>query len=541
MIAAARSAIARLDELCSGLPGAEPAFLGWEDATASPRNPLASDRVPASTRARPVQRGPALARPRSSSPPARTELAYLELNEVAELVARRAVSPVELCDVVLDRVARFDGELGAFITVTAELATERAAAAEKEIAAGHYRGPLHGVPISLKDLIATAGVRTTNGSKLDADVVPTADATVWRRLAEQGAVLIGKTNMMEFAYAAELVNERWGVTRNPWDLQRTAHGSSSGSAVAVATGMSYASLASETGASIQRPASFCGVVGMKPSYGRTSRAGVAPTAWSMDHVGVITRSVLDAAITLDVVSGYDPLDPTTRSGSRADQWSGGVRESGLRGLRVGIPRRHIDGQVDEEVETAFWLAADECRAAGATVHFVDPPELEYAATTSVTLRTAEAYSHHGPALRRRPDGYSDGLRRQLELGAALSAEDYLRAQRARRAIDAAMATMFSEVDVMISPATPTAATLIADGMAAVRDRPWEVGPHQHNLARVFSLLGLPVLSLPCGYTQGGLPISLQIGGRRFDEATVFAAALDYEQRTQWLRHPHRYA
>ena len=533
----ARAAISRLDELCRLPAGAEPSFLGWEETQPLER------RVPD-----PVSEGVALAAPVPVAAPAErgkradhAELAFLDLHEVAALVRARSVSPVELCELALDRVGRFDAELGAFITVTAELATARAAAAEREIAAGDYRGPLHGVPISLKDLFSTAGIRTTRGSRLYEDFVPKSNATAWERLADQGAVLVGKNNMMEFAMAAEVGNERWGVTRNPWDLARTAHGSSSGSAVAVATGMAYASVASETGASIQRPASFCGVVGMKPSYGRISRSGVAPTSWSMDHVGVLTRSVLDAAIVLEAMVGHDPLDATTRPGQRVD-WSSRLgSERRLREIRLGVPRRHIEGHVDDEVEAAFWAAVEEFRSAGATVVDVDPPALEYAATTAVTLRTAEACAHHAATLRRTPEGYSDALRRQLEQGMSLTAVDYLQAQRARRVIGAEMSAVFGEIDLLLSPTTPTAATLIEDGMQAVRDRPWEVGPHQYNVARVFSLLGFPVLSLPCGYTRSGLPISLQIGGRRWEETTLLAAAREYEHRTHWLRPPPTYA
>lgn len=526
-----RAALTRLDELCRRPEGAEPAFLACP--------PRQSDRHEGGGDDGGEDGGDGTLR-RTRDGPSDGGLAYLSLHDVAGLVRAREVTCAEVVDTVLERIDRFDRDLRAFITVTSDGARERAAHADRELAAGDDRGPLHGLPVSLKDVIATAGVRTTCGSHRDEHVVPISDATAWSRLRECGSVLVGKNNMMEFAYAAELGNERWGVTRNPWDRARTAHGSSSGSAVAVATGMAYAALATETGASIQRPASFCGVVGFKASYGRVSRAGVAPTSWSMDHVGVMTRSVADAATALSVVVGPDPADPTTAGGTGVD-WSRGLGSaSRLRDLRIGVPARHIDGHVDDDVADAFWAAVAECRSAGAAVVTVDPPELEYAATTSVALRTAEAYSHHARALRERPDGYSEALRRQLEKGQALTAEDYLRAQRARRAIAGAMSTTFAEIDLMLSPTTPTAATLIDDGMAAVRDRPWEVGPHQYNAARVFSLVGLPVVSLPCGYTRSGMPISLQVGGRRWDEGTVLSAAHDYERRTRWLRHPPDY-
>lgn len=525
MDASLRTAMARLAEIGSEPPGPEPAFLGWpgperEDVAAT------------------------VADPWSELPAARggdVDLAYLSLHEAADLLRKGDVSPVELCRVALDRIAAHDPELGAFITVTADRALEGAAAAEREIARGDHRGPLHGIPISLKDVVATAGVLTTSGSQLHAARVPAVDASAWAALSAAGAVLVGKNNLMEFAYSSSVTNERWGTTRNPWDLERTSNGSSSGSAVAVAVGMSWASVCSETGASIQRPASFCGVVGLKPTYGRVSRAGVSPTSWSMDHVGVITRSVLDAAMMLEVLAGADPADPTTAA-QPTDRWSAAIDPcDALAGARIGVPRRHIDGHVDEEVGVAFWAAIADCRAAGARIVEIDPRELEYAGTTSVTIRSAEASAHHARTLRLDPTGYSEALRRQLERGLAISAEEYLLAQRARRAIGDAVAAVFADVDVIAAPTTPTAATLIEDGMAALGDRPWEIGAHQYNLARVFSLIGLPVVSLPSGYTPTGLPTSIQLAGPRWGERALLRLAHDYEQQTRWWRPPPRYA
>ena len=519
---AARAAVAQLAALPT--TDVEPAFTGWApDGRHAPADVGVSASAPAPDAALPLV------------PAEAADLAFAPLHEVARMVSARVVSPRELCDVVLARIEQYNHEVGAFITITADAARARAKAAERSLAGGAELGPLHGIPVSVKDVIATAGVATTRGSALHEHDVPDRSAAAWQRLDDAGAVLVGKNNLMEFAYSSSLVNEHFGVTRNPWDLRRTPNGSSSGSGVAVAAGMSYASLGTETGASIQRPASFCGIVGMKPTYGRVSRAGVSPTAWSMDHVGVLTRCVRDAALVIEAMAGPDPRDPTTSPGGAwPHDW---LQRPGLSGLRLGIPRRHIEGQVDAEVEAAFWAATEECRAAGATLVDVDPPELAYAGAASVTIRMAEASAAHARMLRQQPEGYSPALRRQLEAGLLLSAQDYLSAQRARRSIDHAVSQTLTDVDLLLSPTTPTAATLLADGMAALRDRPWEIGPQQYNLARVFSLLGMPAVSLTCGYTAGGLPVSLQIGGRRWDEGTVLSAAHDYERRTQWLRRP----
>ncbi|MCC7106183.1 MAG: amidase [Chloroflexi bacterium] len=468
-----------------------------------------------------------------------TELHRLTLEQAADLLRRRAASPAELCEVARERLERFEPQLNAFITVTADVARAAARRAEQEIARGDYRGALHGVPLSLKDIIATRGIRTTRGARLYEEHVPDEDATVWSRLANAGAVLLGKNNCMEFAYGTSLVNERFGAVHNPWDLECTASGSSSGSAVAVAAGIGYASIGSETGASTQRPASFCGVVGMKATYGRVSRFGISPTAWSLDHVGTLTRSVRDAALVFQSVAGPDLRDPTTLDGPAPD-WLSAI-ERGMHGLRLGIPRAHIAGQVDPDVEAAFWQAAEACEAAGATLVEIDPPELGYAAPTSVGMRMAESSAYHARTLRRHPEGYSAALRPHLEIGNHLTAGDYLQLQRARRAIDRAVSAAFREVDLLIWPTTPTAPTKIIDGVPAMKDRAWDIGPNHYHLVRLCSLLGLPAVSLPCGYTDAGLPLAIQFSGRRLDEATVLVAARDYERRASWLRPPPRFA
>lgn len=519
-----RGALSRLGELCSPDLEVDPAFLGWGGADPGGEP---SD-VPAAWRPE--------VPPSPGSPDGPEELAFLPLHQAAGLVAGRLVSPVALCEAVLERIERLDPLLDAFITVTAELARRSARAAADEIARGNHRGPLHGIPVSLKDVIATAGVLTTCGARLLEAHVPTTSATAWSRLEAAGAVLVGKNNLLEFASGGSVGNERFGCTRNPWDPDRLANGSSGGSAAAVAAGMSYGSVATETGASIQRPASFCGVVGMKPTYGRISRAGVTPTAWSTDHVGVLTRSVADVAVLVSTMAGTDDLDPTTSRAGRPGLLPERATP-GLHGLTIGIPWRHIDGQVDEEVAEGFRRTIDSCERSGVRMRPVDAPELDYAGTTSVAIQLVEATTYHARRASARPKGYSSAFRRRLELGADISAHDYLQAQRARRAIGRAVDELLEEVDLLWWPTTPTAATPVEAGASMLRDRPWKVGASHYNLMRLCSLVGIPAVSQPTATTRDGLPLSVQLAGRRWEEGFLLSAAMGVETVIGWSGRP----
>lgn len=455
------------------------------------------------------------------------ELCYASIGELAPLLASSKVSPVTLAEAVLARIDKLNPRLNAFLTVTADQARVQARAAEQEIRAGRYRGPLHGIPISLKDIIATRGVRTTAGSKILADWVPDHDAAVVERLAAAGAVLIGKNTLHEFAFASTSINPHYGPVRNPWDRERIPAGSSGGSAVAVAAGLGCASIGSETGASIRRPAAFCGCVGFKPTFGRVSRHGVVPHSWSLDHLGPLTRSVADAAVVFEATAGRDPRDAATTARALPDLQA--ALGQGVRGLRLGVPRAYLDEGVHHTVLAAFVDMVAALTERGAQMVDVTLPTVQYTAITSTTLMLAECGTYHRPWLRTRAADYGVDVRERLQVGACLGAAEYLMAQRARRAIARDVRTAFERIDALVAPAAMTPATPIAEGAAALGDAFYGVGHHAFNLVRLPSLLGLPAIAVPCGATPEGLPLGLQVIGRAFDEATPLRIAHAVEQ------------
>jgi len=457
------------------------------------------------------------------------QLCDLSLLDVAALIRQREVSPVEVTAAVLARIATLDERLNAFITVLSDQARRAAGQAEAAIAAGDYRGPLHGVPVSVKDLFATGGIRTTAGSRVLADHMPTETATVVARLVDAGAILVGKTNMLEFAYAA--VHPDYGPTRNPWDVSRTTSGSSSGSAAAVAAGMGYGSLGSDTGGSIRIPAAYCGIVGLKPTYGRVSRHGVVPVSWSADHIGPMARTVADAAVLLGAIAGRDPRDPTSASvavPAYLDQLDGGIA-----GTRVGIADAYLRQRVDAEVRTLVEAAIGQLEAAGATVEEVTLPPPAAAVPALLGILTPEATAYHLPTLRQRPEDYSPAVRERLELGAMTPAVSYIQAQRLRRQITDAMLTVMDDVDFLAMPTTPTAATLLEADLTTGDDADPELLAALINFTGPFDLTGFPALSVPCGFTANGLPVGLQLVGRPFAEAALLAAARAYERLGGW--------
>ncbi|HET7037246.1 MAG TPA: amidase [Thermomicrobiaceae bacterium] len=453
------------------------------------------------------------------------ELCRLSLDEAAELVKRREASPVALTEAALARIDQLNPILNAFITVTAESALEEARAAEREIAGGRYRGPLHGIPLSLKDLYCTKGVRTTGGSRLLRDFVPDEDATAARKLRESGAVLLGKNAMLELAYGEE--HPDYGATRNPWDIEFGTNGSSSGSAAAVAAGLGYGSLGSDTGGSIRLPAAWCGIVGLKPSYGLVSRAGVLPLSWSLDHAGPMTRTVRDCALLLQAIAGYDPADPTSSRRPVPDYTAELDRVP--RDLTAGVFAAEPDDGVLPEVRAALDAATQALRDAGISVREVRQPHPEQAARALLALLYAEASSYHLPWLRQRPDDYSANTRERLELGALLPATTYLSAQRARRTIIAAYQQLMREVDILLTPPAPTASYRLGGASIA------PVGPEGDRMGRLirfsgpFDLTGLPAIAVPAGLTGEGLPLGVQLAARPFAEATLFQAAQVVEQ------------
>jgi aspartyl-tRNA(Asn)/glutamyl-tRNA(Gln) amidotransferase subunit A len=454
------------------------------------------------------------------------DLTRLSIAEAGDLLRRRALSPVELTRAHLDRIQRLDRDLLAYITVLRDEALAAAVAAEQEIARGQYRGPLHGIPIALKDLIMTRGLRTTCGSRILRDWVPDTDATVARRLADAGAILLGKLNMHEFAYGPTGVNPHYGTSRNPWDRHRIPGGSSSGSGVAVAAGLAAGALGTDTGGSVRIPAALCGIVGLKPTYGRVSRAGVIPLAWSLDHVGPMTRTVTDAALLLQVLAGSDPADPSTAARPVPDYRR--ATQGEVRGLRLGIPKDLFFERLDPEVRAAVLAAARSLEGLGAVVEEIPLPKIHHAGPASFAIIASEATAYHEPYLRTRAAEYGEDVRARLTTGQFVLAHQYLKAQRARQVIRAEVDAVLTRVDALLTPATPVPAPRLDEREVTVdgvtEDARWWL----IRCTRPINVTGHPALSVPCGLTAAGLPIGLQLVGRPFDEATLLRLGHAFE-------------
>jgi aspartyl-tRNA(Asn)/glutamyl-tRNA(Gln) amidotransferase subunit A len=454
----------------------------------------------------------------------------LTIARAAEALGRGEVTTRALTEAYLDRIARLNPRVNAFLTVTAERARADAERADAERAAGRVRGRLHGIPIGLKDLFETAGIRTTAGAKIHADHVPAEDCTVARRLRDAGTVLLGKLATHEYAYGVTTTNPHFGPTRNPWHLEHIPGGSSGGSGAAVAAGLATAALGTDTGGSIRMPASVCGVVGLKPTYGRVSKAGVFPLSWLFDHAGPLTRTVEDAALVLQAIAGYDPADATTVR-TPVDEYAVGLG-GGIRGLRIGVPRPYFFDALDDEVAAAVEEALAELRRLGAVVRDVAVPDVERGVGAVFTLMLTEAQRIHADALRTRPQDFGADVRDLLSMptpeGGAL-----IDALRARDALTVAMRRVLTEVDLLVTPTTPIVAARIGEETVRYAGNEESLTLAMIRCTAPFNATGLPALSLPCGFTRAGLPIGLQIVGRPFGEVTVLRAGHAYEQATDW--------
>jgi len=451
-------------------------------------------------------------------------MAISTIYELAPRLRSREVSPVELTRECLDRIDNLNPALNAFITVTAQSALAEARAAEAEITRGEWRGPLHGIPLSLKDLIDTAGVRTTSASKLHATRVRGEDAEVVRRLRRAGAVILGKNNLHEFAYGASSLISHFGEVRNPWDRGRITGGSSGGSAAAVVAGMGYAAIGTDTAGSIRQPAALCGCVGLKATYGRVPSRGVFPLSPSLDHVGPLATSVADAAIVLQAIAGFDAADVTTSEVPVADYLSG-MKESPER-LRVGVPRAYFFDDLDLEVTSAMNHALDGIRT------IAQVKEVGLHVPTDRALQKAESYATHAKSLAQNPELYDPETLRRLRSGEEVSAAEYIEQRRELDAARRSIRSIFADVDVLVTPTTPMPAPAITELKAS----PDALRPAELRLlrnTRPFNVWGLPAISVPCGFTQSGLPIGLQIVGAPWREDTVLQLAYAYEQRTAW--------
>jgi aspartyl-tRNA(Asn)/glutamyl-tRNA(Gln) amidotransferase subunit A len=466
------------------------------------------------------------------------ELCWTSLRDLARMIATKEVSPVEVTRAHLERITARDATLKAFITVCADAALEAARQAEAELVAGRLRGPLHGVPLGLKDLFNTAGVRTTGGSKILADSVPAADATVVARLKDAGAIVLGKLNMHEFAYGPEGINAHYGNSRNPWDAaqSRIAGGSSSGSGVAVAAGLAPLALGSDTGGSIRIPAALCGITGLKPTYGRVSRAGVLPLSWSLDHVGPMARSAADCALALGPMAGYDPADATSSVLPVPDYTA--ALTGDIKGLRLGVLRRFFLEAATPEVRAAIEQAIAALQGLGVVVDDVELPSVGAVAAASFAIVASEALAYHAEWLRTRAADYQPDVGERLRMGAFVSGMHYVRAQQARALVRDEVDRALARRDVLLAPTTPLPATMPGENEATLGDGPSDVRSALIRFTRPFNFSGHPACSVPCGFSGAGLPIGLQLVGRPFDEATVLRAADAYQRATDWhTRHP----
>ncbi len=451
------------------------------------------------------------------------------ITDLAPRLRRKEVSPLELTRTCLDRIEKLNPRLNAFITVMAESALAEARAAEKEILRGEWRGPLHGIPIAIKDLIDTAGTRTTAASALYQNRVPVEDAEVVRRLRQAGAVILGKNNLHEFAYGASSLVSFFGDVHNPWNTSHIAGGSSGGSAAAVAAGLCYAAIGTDTAGSIRLPAALCGCVGIKPTYGRVSTRGVIPLSWSLDHVGPIAATVADAALVLQAIAGYDPLDFHSADVPICDYVSASSTSPGaeMKMLRIGIPRPYFYDDLDAEVCAAVEQALTVIRTLVAEIR-----EIQIEIPADRVVQNAESYAIHADDVSRTPELYQAETVRRIRNGENISAAEYIRRRQdldreRRRAQD-----IFAEVDLLVTPTTRIPAPAIAD----LKKYPEALRPAEITLlrnTRPFNVWGLPAISLPCGFTKSGLPIGLQIAGPHWREDLVLRLARAYEQATTW--------
>ncbi|MGY1737317.1 amidase [Geodermatophilus sp. SYSU D00684] len=451
----------------------------------------------------------------------------LSIAEAARRIEQRTLSPVELVQSVLDRIEAVEDRLNAFVVVTAEQALEAARQAEREIAGGDHRGPLHGIPVGIKDLYDVAGLPTTSSSAVRSEHVATEDSACVARLRDAGAVVVGKTHTHEFAYGVLTP-----TTRNPWDTGRVPGGSSGGSGAAVAAGECLVGMGTDTGGSIRIPASVCGTVGLKPTYGRVSRAGITSLCWSLDHAGPLTRTVRDAALTLQAIAGFDPRDPGSAREPVPDYTAD--LDAGVGGLTLGVPANYFFDDVDPEVEAAVREAIGVLEAQGATLREVEIPYADQMMAVEFGVLVPEASAYHQEMLRESGELYTDDVRVFLEAGETVLATQYIKALRVRTLVQQAFRRAFEGIDALVCPTLPAAAAEVGQQTftfpggreKAVIDA-WVGHSAPGNVT------GLPALSVPCGFTSSGLPIGLQVIGRPFDEAGVLRVGQAYESATDW--------
>jgi aspartyl-tRNA(Asn)/glutamyl-tRNA(Gln) amidotransferase subunit A len=450
------------------------------------------------------------------------EIAYATIAELGARYRKRDLSPVEVTQALLARIDKLDPILHAFVTLTADRALADARAAEDALGKGDAR-PLLGIPVAHKDIYLTRGIRTTGGSALLADWIPEEDSTCVARWRDAGTVLLGKLITHEFAFGLQMPGHRFPAARNPWNLDHIPGGSSSGSGAALAAGLVVGATGSDTGGSIRGPAAFCGIVGLKPTYGRASRAGVLSLSWTLDHTGPMARTVQDCAYLLQGFAGHDPADPASSRAPVHDYLAPIGRD--VRGLKIGVPRNYFFDGVDPEVGRAFEDALETLRTLGAEVCDVQIPSMA-GAPSFLLILMAEAFAYHERDLREHPELYGEVLRERILAGALVTASEYMQAQRIRAEICRETAEVLKNVDVLATPTALKPATPFAQAQNP------DFGFPRSNMPP-FNLTGSPTLALPCGFSSSGLPLSFQLAGRAFEEGMVLRVGHAYEQATAW--------
>ena len=458
----------------------------------------------------------------------KSELPFLSASELSRLIASREVSPVDATEAYLDRIESLDFKFNAYLTVTRDMAIAAAREAEREIAAGNHRGPMHGVPVAVKDQFHSAGVRTTGGSRILADFVPDEDATVIANLKRAGAVLLGKTNLTEFAVTG--FSHRYSTPRNPWDLNTYAGGSSSGSGAATGAFLCASSLGEDTGGSIRFPATWCGLVGLRPSWGLVSRYGVMRGVWSMDTVGPISRTVEDAAITLNAIAGHDPQDGHTSTAPVPDYRA--ALGGGIEGLRICVVTEHMESDlVEPDVRRVVGQAVTVLGELGATVEEVSLPLSAVAGGVSGALLAVEPANNHADWVRENLDDYGHDVRILMLTGSIIPANYYYKAQKLRELIRRQVLEALGSYDALVFPTSGRTAQPVEDDPPVTSKETSSRLPFLFT--RLFNLASCPAMSVPCGFDDNGMPVGLQIGGRPFSEETLFRIGHTYEQATDW--------
>jgi aspartyl-tRNA(Asn)/glutamyl-tRNA(Gln) amidotransferase subunit A len=465
-----------------------------------------------------------------------TEICYLSAGQLGQLIRNREISPVEIVEAHLSRIESLEPILNSFITLLADQAMEAARQAEKEIQAGRYRGPLHGIPLGLKDLFYTNGIRTTSGSKIFDTFIPNFDSTIATKLKEAGTILLGKLNMHPLAYGPTGENLEYGHMHNPWNPELITGGSSGGSGSAAASGQCTLTMGSDTGGSIRIPGALCGLVGLKPTYGRLSRYGLTALAWSQDHSGPMARAVEDCALVMKATAGYDPNDPTSIDLPVPDYSRALTGE--IKGLRVGVPKEYFEVLIDSQVKEKVCKAIDRLGELGAVVSEVSWPMYHYSMAIASTIQMSEATAYHSKLIKTHGPQIYPPVRLRLEAGFFISAVDYIQAQRARTLFYQQSLQLMKKVDLLAGPTLPVTAFKIGKDKVKVGNKKVGVISLLTQYTRPFNLNGFPAITVPCGFSDEGLPIGLQLAGRPFEEETVLRAAYAYEQSTDWhLRKP----